>query len=83
MVSVRKSNRFAKLTSKTDYMEELPKITPHIARQTYCTNLVKRQVSVKTVQYMMGHADVGTTLNIYTHAKLVDARNELRRMKCV
>lgn len=63
------------------YKEELPKITPHVARHTYCTNLVKRQVSVKTVQYLMGHADVATTLNIYTHIKLEDAKNELEELE--
>ena len=63
------------------YKEELPKITPHVARHTYCTNLVKRQVSVKTVQYLMGHKDVATTLNIYTHIKLEDAKNELEELE--
>ena len=62
------------------YKEELPKITPHIARHTYCTNLVKRQVSVKTAQYLLGHADVSTTLNIYTHIKLEDAKTELEEL---
>lgn len=62
------------------YKEELPKITPHIARHTYCTNLVKRQVSVKTVQYLMGHSDISTTLNIYTHTKLEDAKCEMEEL---
>jgi integrase len=63
------------------YKNELPKITPHICRHTYCTNMVKRGISVKTLQYLMGHADIQTTLNVYTHLRLEDAKDELERMK--
>lgn len=33
----------------------------------------------KTLQYLMGHSDVGVTLNIYTHLGLDSAREELER----
>lgn len=46
---------------------QLPYITPHVLRHTYCTNLMDLNIDVKTMQYLMGHADVQTTLNIYTH----------------
>lgn len=63
------------------YKVELPKITPHICRHTYCTNMAKSGISVKTLQYLMGHADIATTLNIYTHLKLEDAKDELEQLK--
>ena len=63
----------------TIYKIELPTITPHICRHTFCTNQVKRGLGVKTVQYLMGHADVQTTLNIYTHVRLEDAKDDLER----
>ncbi len=59
----------------------LPKITPHICRHTYCTNMAKLGIAVKTLQYLMGHADVATTLNVYTHLKLEDAKDELEQLK--
>lgn len=31
----------------------------------------------KTLQYLMGHADIGVTLNTYTHLRAEDAREEL------
>jgi len=46
----------------------LPHITPHVLRHTYCTNCVKRGMDVKALQYLMGHSDVSTTLDTYTHA---------------
>ena len=34
----------------------------------------------KTLQYLMGHSEIGVTLNTYTHLGLEDAENELKRM---
>ncbi len=63
------------------YKVELPKITPHICRHTYCTNMAKSGIAVKTLQYLMGHADIATTMNVYTHLKLEDAKDELEQLK--
>ena len=35
----------------------------------------------KTLQYLMGHSDIGVTLNVYTHMGLDDAEKELQKMK--
>ena len=35
----------------------------------------------KTLQYLMGHSDIGVTLNVYTHLGLEDAAEELKRME--
>ena len=63
------------------YKEELPTITPHVARHTYCTNMAKKGISVKTLQYLMGHSEIGVTLNVYTHLKLEDAKDEVKRLE--
>lgn len=63
------------------YVNKLPKITPHICRHTYCTNMAKSGISVKTLQYLMGHSDIGVTMNVYTHIKYDDAKEELEKMK--
>lgn len=55
----------------------LIKVTPHICRHTFCTNMVKRKVNIKVIQYLMGHADASTTLNVYTHVGFEDAITEL------
>jgi integrase len=83
MMSYQWEKRFQHAVQKYNsiYKVELPKITPHICRHTYCTNMVKRGVSVKTLQYLMGHADINTTLGIYTHLKLDDAKNELEQLE--
>lgn len=46
----------------------LPHITPHVYRHTFCTNMENAGMDIKILQYIMGHSDVGVTLNVYTHA---------------
>ena len=42
----------------------LPHITPHVFRHTFCTNMANAGMDIKTLQYVMGHSDVGVTLNV-------------------
>lgn len=63
------------------YKNELPKITPHICRHTYCTNMAKSGISIKNLQYLMGHSDIATTMNVYTHLGLEDVKEEMEQLK--
>ena len=62
------------------YRVQLPKITPHICRHTYCSNMARAGMNPKTLQYLMGHSDIGVTMNTYTHLGATDARAELERL---
>ena len=55
----------------------MPKITPHVCRHTFCSNMAKSGMNPKTLQYIMGHSDIGVTLNTYTHLGFEDARAEM------
>ena len=59
----------------------MPSITPHVCRHTYCSNMAKAGMNPKTLQYLMGHSEIGVTMNTYTHLGLEDAQDELRRME--
>ena len=63
------------------YRVKMPNITPHVCRHTYCSNMAKSGMNPKTLQYLMGHSDIGVTLNTYTHLGLEDAADELKRME--
>lgn len=63
------------------YRVQMPNITPHVCRHTYCSNMAKSGMNPKTLQYLMGHSDIGVTLNTYTHLGLEDAEDELRRLE--
>ena len=62
------------------YKKEMTKITPHVCRHTYCSNMARSGMNPKVLQYLMGHSDISVTLNTYTHLKLDDAQNELERL---
>ena len=42
-------------------------ITMHCLRHNYCTMLFEQKVDIQTVQELMGHDDIQTTLSVYTH----------------
>ena len=42
--------------------------------------MAKSGMNPKTLQYIMGHSDIGVTLNTYTHIVYEDATNELREI---
>lgn len=62
------------------YKVQMPKVTPHVCRYTYCSNMARSGMNPKTLQYLMGHSDIGVTLNTYMHLGYEDAREELKRV---
>ncbi|MBQ8298341.1 MAG: site-specific integrase [Clostridia bacterium] len=62
------------------YRVQLPKITPHVCRHTFCTNMAKSGMNPKVLQYIMGHGDISVTLDTYTHIKSEDAIAEMERL---
>lgn len=45
-------------------------------RHTYCTNLQRRGVDIRTAQRLMGHSDIRMTANIYSHTNIEDISND-------
>ena len=44
------------------YKVQMPNILPHVCRHTYCSNMAKAGMNPKTLQYLMGHSDIGVTI---------------------
>ena len=62
------------------YRVQMPCITPHVCRHTFCSNMAKSGMNPKTLQYIMGHSDIGVTLNTYTHLQFEDALVEMKKV---
>ena len=58
----------------------LPKITPHVFRHTFCTNMANAGMDLKSLQYLMGHSDAGVTMNVYTHASYDHAEQSMQKI---
>ena len=62
------------------YKVPIPKVSPHVCRHTYCSNMAHSGINPKTLQYLMGHSDISVTLNTYTHTSLENAEEELKKV---
>lgn len=63
------------------YKVQMPLVTPHVCRHTFATNMAKRGIAPKTLQYLMGHSDINVTLNVYTHIDFEGAKENLDNIK--
>ena len=82
MVALHWEHYFKHIRNKYNsiYKIQLPKITPHVCRHTFCSNMAKSGMNPKTLQYIMGHSDISVTLNTYTHVQFEDAKTEFDRI---
>ncbi len=83
LVAMHWEHRFNHMVGRYNsiFKLQLPNITPHICRHTYCSNMARAGMNPKTLQYLMGHSEIGVTLNTYTHLGLEDATEEMKRMQ--
>ncbi len=50
---------------------------PHWCRHTYATRLLRASTPVEVVSRLLGHASITTTMDIYGHLTVEDARRAL------
>ena len=62
------------------HKDQLPNITPHSFRHTYCTNMANKGMNPNTLQYIMGHSNITMTLGYYAHGTFNSAKAELERL---
>lgn len=53
---------------------------PHWFRHTYATGLLRAGTPIEVVSTLLGHASVTTTLEVYGHLSVADARQVLERV---
>lgn len=85
MVALHWEKYFQHIVEKYNkiYKVQMPKITPHVCRHTYCSHCASSGMNPKHLQYLMGHSDIGVTLNTYTHVDFDNVKKEVERLKKV
>ena len=83
LVAMHWQHRFNHMVGRYSdiYRVQMPNITPHVCRHTYCSNMAKSGMNPKMLQYLMEHSDISVTMNVYTHIGFDDAEEELKRME--
>jgi integrase len=86
---VFKTRRGTPLSAKNLYNRELapacdrikqPRVSWHSFRHTHATLLTELGESIKTTQSLLGHSDLGTTLNTYSHVIPASQRRAVERV---
>lgn len=63
------------------HKDQLPNITPHTFRHSFCTRMANSGMNPKALQYIMGHANITMTLDYYAHASFESAKAEMERIE--
>ena len=62
------------------YGNTFSRVTPHVLRHTFCTNMQQGGIDVKSLQYLMGHSNVSVTLDVYTHTDFNAVQEAFRKV---
>lgn len=73
-------NQAVKKYNKENPDYPLPRITPHMLRHTFCSKLANKGMTVKNLQYIMGHSSAKVTLDVYTHTSYDMAEQQMREI---
>lgn len=64
--------------------ETFPSISAHTMRHTFCTRMAENGMDIKVLQYLMGHANINITMQVYNHiADSSRIENELARINAL
>ena len=53
----------------------------HCLRHTFATRALENKMDIKTLSEILGHSDITTTLNIYTHSLIQHKKQAMRKIK--
>lgn len=76
-----KLKEMATAYNKTANGVQIPLISPHILRHSFCTRMFENGADIKVVQTLMGHSSSRTTMDIYNYVTEERVRNSMVNME--
>ena len=67
-------------TYKKEGYGDLDFICPHVLRHTFCTRMIEKGMQPKDLQIVMGHSEISTTLDVYTHKDDDKVAEEMKKI---
>ncbi len=58
----------------------IPRISMHILRHTFATRCIEAGMKPKTLQTIMGHSNIGITMNLYVHMTDDEKKKEMEKV---
>ncbi len=59
----------------------IPQVNYHVLRHTFATRCIEAGMDVKSLSELLGHSNVGITLNTYVHSSIERKREQLELLK--
>ena len=82
MVAMHWQHYFNHIVAKYNsiYKIQLPNITPHVCRHTFCSKMARAGMIPKNLQYIMGHSEIAVTMDTYTELGFDDAMSDFNKV---
>ena len=58
----------------------MPKFSMHVLRHTFATRCIEAGMKPKTLQTILGHANIGITMNLYVHTTEDEKQKEIEKI---
>lgn len=59
----------------------IERFSMHVLRHTFATRCIEANMRPKTLQVILGHSNVGVTMNLYVHVTEDERQNEVRKIE--
>ena len=56
---------------------EIPRFSMHVLRHTFATRCIEAGMRPKTLQTILGHSNIGITMNLYVHTTVEQKHKEI------
>ncbi len=58
----------------------IPRFSMHVLRHTFATRCIEAGMKPKTLQTILGHSNIGITMNLYVHTTEDEKQKEIERI---